>query len=140
MDPVWFERSFSFRVGPHHLRGRVDRVDRLSDGAEHRYELIDYKTSRPRTPEELSEDVQLSLYALAAREDWQLESSRQAYYYVLDDLKVPVPDRPEDAQALEELVLEVGAGILAQRFEPTPSPAACAYCDYRVVCPAAEAA
>ena len=60
----------------------------------HRYELIDYKTSRPRTPEELSEDVQLSLYALAAREDWQLESSRQAYYYVLDDLKVPVPDVP----------------------------------------------
>ncbi len=37
-------------------------------------------------------------------------------------------------------MLEVGDGILAQRFEPTPSPAACAYCDYRVVCPAAEAA
>jgi len=140
VDPVWFERSFSFRVGPHHLRGRVDRVDRLAEGAEHRYELIDYKTSRPRTPEELSDDVQLSLYALAAREDWQLESSCQAYYYVLDDLKVPVPDRPADAQALEELVLEVGDGILAQRFEPTPSPSACAYCDYRVVCPAAEAA
>jgi CRISPR/Cas system-associated exonuclease Cas4 (RecB family) len=139
-DPVWFERSFSFRVGPHHLRGRVDRVDRLSEDAEHRYELIDYKTSRPRTPEELCDDVQLSLYALAAREDWHLESSRQSYYYVLDDLKVPVPDRPAEAQELEELVLEVGAGILAQRFEPTPSPSACAICDYRVVCPAAEAA
>ena len=139
-DPVWFERSFSFRVGPHHLRGRVDRVDRLPGGDEHRYELIDYKTSRPRTPDQLSDDVQLSLYALAAREDWGLESSRQSYYYVLDDLKVAVPDRAPDAQALEELVLEVGGGILAQRFEPTPSPAACAMCDYRVVCPAAEAA
>ena len=138
-DPVWFERSFSFRVGPHHLRGRVDRVDRLPGGDEHRYELIDYKTSRPRTPDQLSDDVQLSLYALAAREDWGLECSRQSYYYVLDDLKVAVPDRAPDAQALEELVLEVGGGILAQRFEPTPSPAACAMCDYRVVCPAAEA-
>ncbi len=140
VDPVWFERSFSFRVGPHHLRGRVDRVDRLADGAEHRYELIDYKTSRPRTPDQLADDVQLSLYAMAAREDWQLESSSQAYYYVLDDLKVPVPDRAADARPLEEVVLEVGDGILAQRFEPTPSPSACAYCDYRVVCPAAEAA
>ena len=28
-QPVWFERPFSFRLGPHHLRGRVDRVDRL---------------------------------------------------------------------------------------------------------------
>src|SRR3712207_484557 len=29
-DPevVWFERSFAFRIGPHLLRGRVDRVDR----------------------------------------------------------------------------------------------------------------
>ncbi len=140
VDPVWFERSFSFRVGPHHLRGRVDRVDRLPDGAQHRYELIDYKTSRPRTPEQLSDDVQLSLYAMAAREDWQLESSSQAYYYVLDDLKVPVPDRAGNARALEEVVLEVGDGILGQRFQPTPSPTACAYCDYRVMCPAAEAA
>jgi DNA helicase-2/ATP-dependent DNA helicase PcrA len=135
--PVWFERQFSFRLGPHHLRGRVDRVDRLSgDGEE--YELIDYKTSRPRAAEELREDVQLSLYALAAREDWQLPSSRQAYYYVLDDVKVPVPRGEPDADTVKDLVLEVGEGILAQAFEPTPSAAACRICDYRIVCPAAE--
>ena len=29
-EPVWFERQFSLRIGPHHLRGRVDRVDRLA--------------------------------------------------------------------------------------------------------------
>ncbi|HEX7609329.1 MAG TPA: PD-(D/E)XK nuclease family protein [Solirubrobacteraceae bacterium] len=32
-EPVWFERQFSFRLGPHHLRGRVDRVDRLAASA-----------------------------------------------------------------------------------------------------------
>ncbi len=138
-EPVWFERAFSFRLGPHHLRGRVDRVDRLavgSDGEE--YELIDYKTSRPKTVVQLADDVQLSLYALAAREDWQLESSRQAYYYVLDDLKVPVPRGEKDAEAVKDIVLEVGEGILGQHFEPTPSPAACSICDYRIVCPVAE--
>jgi DNA helicase-2/ATP-dependent DNA helicase PcrA len=138
-QPVWFERQFAFRLGPHHLRGRVDRVDRLADGAEERYELIDYKTSRPKTAEQLQDDVQLSLYALAAREDWRLESSCQAYYYVLDDLKVPVPRSERDAEAVSELVLEVGEGILAQAFEPTPSVSACAICDYRIVCHAAEA-
>ncbi|HYB22817.1 MAG TPA: PD-(D/E)XK nuclease family protein, partial [Solirubrobacteraceae bacterium] len=59
-QPVWFERQFHFQLGPHHLRGRVDRVDRLplpegcADGAEVEceYELIDYKTSRPRGAEE----------------------------------------------------------------------------------------
>lgn len=135
-QPVWFERAFSFRLGPHHLRGRVDRVDRLPDGS---YELIDYKTSRPRSTEQLREDVQLSLYALAAREDWQLASSRQAYYYVLDDLRVPVPREERDEDAVRELVMEVGEGILAEAFDPTPSPRACGICDYRIVCPASEA-
>jgi DNA helicase-2/ATP-dependent DNA helicase PcrA len=146
-EPVWFERSFSFRLGPHHLRGRVDRVDRLAagservvdgNGAEDEYELIDYKTSRPKTAAQLKDDVQLSLYALAAREDWQLQSSHQAYYYVLDDLKVPVPRGETDAESIKDTVLEVGEGILAQAFEPTPSHAACSICDYRIVCPAAE--
>ena len=41
------------------LRGRVDRVDRRPDGS---YELIDYKTGKPRTEDQLREDVQLSLY------------------------------------------------------------------------------
>jgi DNA helicase-2/ATP-dependent DNA helicase PcrA len=136
-EPVWFERAFSFRLGPHHLRGRVDRVDRIASGGDPQYELIDYKTSRPKTTEQLRDDVQLSLYALAAREDWQLDSSRQAYYYVLDDVRVPVPRDERDADAVRELVLEVGEGILAQDFEPTPSPAACSICDYRIVCPAA---
>ena len=34
--------------------------------------------------------------------------------------------------------MEVGAGIGAQGFEPTPSYAACSRCDYRIACPAAE--
>jgi DNA helicase-2/ATP-dependent DNA helicase PcrA len=137
-QPVWFERSFSFRLGPHHLRGRVDRVDRLTGADGESYELIDYKTSRPKTAEQLKDDVQLSLYALAAGEDWQLESSRQAYYYVLDDLKVPVPRGAQDTASVTDTVLEVGEGILAQEFEPTPSHAACSICDYRIVCPVAE--
>jgi DNA helicase-2/ATP-dependent DNA helicase PcrA len=147
-EPVWFERTFAFRIGPHHLRGRVDRVDRLPASAaaesggersEAEYELIDYKTSRPKPAAELSEDVQLSLYALAAREAWQLPSSKQAYYYVLDDRKVPVPRGEPHAADVEDVVLEVGEGILAEAFEPTPSAAACALCDYRIVCPASEA-
>jgi DNA helicase II / ATP-dependent DNA helicase PcrA len=33
---------------------------------------------------------------------------------------------------------EVAEGIRSQGFEPTPSYTACAICDYRLVCPAAE--
>jgi len=135
-EPMWFERAFSFKLGPHLLRGRVDRVDRLPGGE---YELIDYKTGRPKSATQLVDDVQLSLYAVGAREAWRLDSSQQAYYYVLDDQKVSVPDDREDRFAwIEEVAMEVADGILSQGFEPTPSFAACSVCDYRLVCPAAE--
>jgi DNA helicase II / ATP-dependent DNA helicase PcrA len=134
-EPVWFERSFQFRMGPHLLRGRVDRVDRLPDGG---YELIDYKTGRPKSAAQLREDVQLSLYAVGARESWQLEAAQQAYYYVLDDEKVPVERSEADRDWITETVLEVAEGIQSQGFEPTPSWTACSMCDYRIACPAAE--
>ena len=134
-EPVWFERSFQFRMGPHLLRGRVDRVDKLPEGG---YELIDYKTGRPKSAAQLRDDVQLSLYAVGAREAWQLEAPQQAYYYVLDDAKVPVPRSEQDRDWITETVMEVADGILSQGFEPTPSFAACSMCDYRIACPAAE--
>jgi DNA helicase-2/ATP-dependent DNA helicase PcrA len=135
-EPLWFERPFTFKLGPHLLRGRVDRIDRLPGGE---YELIDYKTGRPKTVSQLSDDIQLALYALGAREAWQLHAARQAYYYLLDDEKVSLPEEGgERTTWVREVASEVAEGILAQEFEPTPSFAACSACDYRLVCPAAE--
>jgi len=134
-EPVWFERSFAFRLGPHHLRGRVDRVDRLPDEG---YELIDYKTGAPKTASQLKNDIQLSLYAVGAREAWHLDAAQQAYYYVLDNEKVEVPRTDDDAESVKDIVFEVADGILSQGFEPTPSYSVCSRCDYRIACPAAE--
>jgi DNA helicase-2/ATP-dependent DNA helicase PcrA len=135
-EPVWLERKFDFKVGDHHVRGRVDRVDRLPDGD---YELIDYKTGERKSEEDLASDLQLALYRMAAREAWGIEASTGSYYYVLDGEKVPAPTRPDDAERVERTVLQVGEGILGQDFEPRPSPKVCSWCDYRLICPAAEA-
>jgi DNA helicase II / ATP-dependent DNA helicase PcrA len=135
-EPVWLERKFDFKVGDHHVRGRVDRVDRLPDGD---YELIDYKTGERKSEEDLDDDLQLALYRIAAREAWGIEASSGSYYYVLDAEKVPAPTRPDDAERVERTVLQVGEGILSQDFEPRPSPSVCSWCDYRLICPAAEA-
>jgi DNA helicase-2/ATP-dependent DNA helicase PcrA len=135
-EPVWLEKKFDFKVGDHHVRGRVDRVDRLPDGD---YELIDYKTGERKSEEDLESDLQLALYRMAAREAWGIEASTGSYYYVLDAEKVPAPTRPDDAERVERTVLQVGEGILSQDFEPRPSPTVCSWCDYRLICPAAEA-
>jgi DNA helicase-2/ATP-dependent DNA helicase PcrA len=134
-EPRWFERSFVFPLGRHHIRGRVDRVDALAGGG---YELIDYKTGPPKRAEQLRDDVQLALYAVAAREAWQLEATERTYYYVLDDARVQLGPDDGARERIEDAVEDVGAGILAQGFEPTPSYAVCAMCEYRIACPAVE--
>ncbi|HEX6688419.1 MAG TPA: ATP-dependent DNA helicase [Solirubrobacterales bacterium] len=134
-EPVWLERKFDFRIGEHHVRGRVDRVDRLPGGG---HELIDYKTGERKSEADLESDLQLALYRLAAREAWDLEANSGSYYYVLDAEKVAAPVRPDDAERVERTVFEVGEGVLGQDFEPRPSPTVCSWCDYKLICPAAE--
>jgi superfamily I DNA/RNA helicase/RecB family exonuclease len=134
--PVWLERSFAFAIGPHQLRGRVDRVDRLPDGG---YEVIDYKTGGAKAVAELADDVQIPLYRMGARAAWEVEPEAGAYWYVLDDERVSVPTAPDDAERVERTVLEVAGGIEGQDFEPRPSYEICSWCDYRLICPASEA-
>jgi DNA helicase-2/ATP-dependent DNA helicase PcrA len=134
-EPVWFERSFAFRLGPHLLRGRVDRVDRRPDGS---YELIDYKTGKAKTESDLREDVQLSLYQMGARESWRLETAAQSYFYVMTGEKVPVEHSEEELERVKATIAEIAEGIGRQEFEPTPSHEVCQFCDYRIICPAAE--
>jgi DNA helicase-2/ATP-dependent DNA helicase PcrA len=134
-EPVWLERKFDIRIGEHQVRGRIDRVDRLPDGT---HELIDYKTGERKSEAALENDLQLALYRLAAREAWGLEAGSGSYYYVLDAEKVAAPTKPDDAERVERTVLAVGEGVLGQDFEPRPSPTTCSWCDYRLICPAAE--
>jgi DNA helicase-2/ATP-dependent DNA helicase PcrA len=134
-EPVWMERKFDFKVADHHVRGRVDRVDRLPEGD---YELIDYKTGERKTEEDLDSDLQLALYRMAAREAWNIEAAYASYDYVLDADKVAAPTKPDDAERVERTVVTVGEGVLSQDFEPRPSPSVCSWCDYRLICPAAE--
>jgi DNA helicase II / ATP-dependent DNA helicase PcrA len=134
-EAVWFERSFSFTLGPHVIRGRVDRVDRRPDGS---YEVIDYKTGRSKTADELRRDIQLSIYQMGAREAWGVETSAHSYYYVMSAEKVPVAHSDEELDRVRATIEEIGAGIHRQDFQPTPSQEICSFCDYRIICPAAE--
>ncbi len=134
-EPVWFERSFSFQLGPHVIRGRVDRVDRRPDGS---YEVIDYKTGRSKTAAELRSDVQLSIYQMGARESWGVETSAHSYYYVMTAEKIPVAHSDAELDRVRATIEQIGAGISRQDFQPTPKQEICSFCDFRIICPAAE--
>ncbi|MBK8293908.1 MAG: PD-(D/E)XK nuclease family protein [Solirubrobacterales bacterium] len=114
----------------------MDRVDRTGDGG---YEVIDYKTGMKVNTERLGGDIQLAIYRIGAAEAWDLEVDNGSYYYVLDGEKVNIEAGPDEAERIDRTVRKVGDGILSQDFEPRPSPGVCSWCDYRLVCPAAEA-
>ncbi len=134
--PVWLERRFSFKIGDNTIGGRVDRVDRHPDGS---YELIDYKTGAAKSAAELAGDLQIALYRVAARDAWDIEAADGAYWYVLDDEKVPAGGEPDALERVERTVAEVAEGITSQDFEPRPDFEVCSWCDYRLICPASEA-
>ena len=134
--PVWLERRFSFKIGDHTVGGRVDRIDRHPDGS---YELIDYKTGAAKSAAELAGDLQIALYRIAARDAWDIEAADGAYWYVLDDEKVPAGGEPDAMARVERTVAEVAEGIEGQDFEPRPDFEVCSWCDYRLICPASEA-
>ena len=54
-------------------------------GGDGEYELIDYKTGGRKDHAQVTDDVQLALYRIGAREAWQIEASEGSYWYVLDD-------------------------------------------------------
>ena len=88
---------------------------------------------------ELAGDVQIALYRIAARDAWDIDAADGAYWYVLDDEKVPAGGEPDAMSRVERTVAEVAGGINGQDFEPRPDFEVCSWCDYRLICPASEA-
>ena len=69
---------------------------------------------------------------------WGTNAAGGVRYYVLDNEKVPVEHSEEELARVKETVATIADGILEQHFEPKPSPELCSFCDYRIICPAAE--
>ncbi len=65
--PTDLEQPFRLKITPTlKLGGRIDRVDELTDG---KIEIIDYKTGQAPKGRDVTQDLQLTVYALAATDD-----------------------------------------------------------------------
>lgn len=118
------------------LTGRWDRVERTQAGLW----IIDYKTGVPCSQEHVDDDLQLSMYALAAEQKWQEPVAGLSLLFLSQD---GVTERRTIRSPMQlcQAVERIGATSLQMEsghFPPTPSPRICARCPYRDRCDAAR--
>jgi len=128
------EEHFEVRVGKAVVAGRIDRIDDLGDG---RVAIIDYKTGKPRAQEDADDSLQLSVYAMAAREKWGYQAERLVFYNLEENQAVTSTRGRLQLEAAKAKLEEVAARIDAGQFDPKPGYH-CRFCAYRNLCPATE--
>ena len=107
-EPRWFERSFTFPLGPHHIRGRVDRVDALP-GRRLRADRL--QDGRPEARRPAARGRPAGAVRGRRARGVELEATERTYYYVLDDAKVAVPaDDGDRATGSRGRSMEVARG------------------------------
>jgi len=116
------------------LTGRMDQVNRLGPGEE---EIVDYKTGRPRSEDKAKKDVQLSVYALAAREVFNWNPARLTLHFLQTNQAVSGTRDDKQLKKVRAEIQEAAADIRAGEFPAKPG-FACRFCDYESICPARE--
>ncbi|MFC2007267.1 RecB family exonuclease [Chloroflexota bacterium] len=130
--PVAVERMFSIDIKGVKLRGFIDKADKLDSGG---LSIVDYKTNKELfTTDYLANDLQLTMYQLAAEQIWQLPVERLTLYHLRTN--TPCTCGPRNETQLEQarqLVLEVAENINRQNF-PAIENQYCP-CDFPEHCP-----
>jgi len=128
------EEFFEVKLGETTVVGRIDRVDKLPGGE---IVITDYKTGKPQSQEDADESLQLSIYALAAREKWGYRADHVVFHNLEENSFVVTRRSDVQLQEARLKVEEVAAKIAAGEFE-AKTGFHCWFCAYRTLCPATE--
>ena len=116
------------------LKGRIDQINSLGRGE---VEIVDYKTGKAKKESEARRDLQLSIYAIAAKEILELKPARLVFHYLQDNSRQETTRSAKQLEEAQRIVQEVAADIRARSF-PTKEGFICRSCAFRPICPAHE--
>ena len=118
------------------LKGRMDQVNGLGRSD---VEIVDYKTGKPKKDVDARKDLQLSIYALAAKEIFEWNPVRLVFHYLQNNTTQVTTRDAKQIDEAEKIVQETAADIRAREFPPKPG-FACRSCAFKPICPAHEEA
>ena len=102
-------------------------------------EIVDYKTGKPKKDVDARKDLQLSIYALAAKEIFEWNPVRLVFHYLQNNTTQVTTRDAKQIDEAEKIVQETAADIRAREFPPKPG-FACRSCAFKPICPAHEEA
>ncbi len=123
------ELPFDYGIPGAVVRGRIDLL--VQSETPDAVEIIDWKTGRPH--EYLRTDFQMQIYALAAREQLDLNVSKATLHYIEHDTSVEAPIDEAFITEGRANLSSVVQGIRDKRFDATPG-SVCTRCECRPIC------
>ncbi|MBI3577495.1 ATP-dependent helicase [Candidatus Gottesmanbacteria bacterium] len=135
--PSSLEQPFKIKITPRlKLGGKIDRVDELPGG---KIEIIDYKTGQAPKTKDVSNDPQLTVYALAATDEGIYKKTPEqvtvSFYFFESQEKVSATRTKEQLAAIKQEVAQKADEISRSDFHPTPGKH-CDFCEFRLICEA----
>jgi DNA helicase-2/ATP-dependent DNA helicase PcrA len=118
------------------VKGRIDQINSLGHKD---VEIVDYKTGKAKRDSEANKDLQLSIYAIAAKEIFELNPVRLVFHYLQDNKRQETTRSAKQLVEAQKIVQETAADIRARQFAAKPG-FQCRSCAYRPICPAHEEA
>jgi CRISPR/Cas system-associated exonuclease Cas4 (RecB family) len=128
------EEFFEIKIGLSTIVGRIDRIDKLPDG---QVVITDYKTGKAQSQDDADASLQLSVYALAAREKWGYKAKNLVLYNLGENTSAFTMRADSELEGAKLKIEEVAGKVADGKFD-AKTGFHCRFCAYQSLCPATE--